>query len=197
MAKTELRKGGPERLPRKWPRRSNLMRATIQILAGVAMMVVAPAFADPAYTVNDVLNFVQKAKEVSLGRGRGLCFDDEDTCNKAATPTRFDLMVNFEFDSDHLTPAAQSNLGVFAQALRDPQMKGTKFAIDGFTDATGTEVYNLHLSERRAEAVVSYLSVHGVDRGSLIAKGFGPTKPRAPDHPFDPINRRVETHLAE
>ena len=105
-------------------------------------------------------------------------------------------MVNFEFDSDRLTQSAQANLGQFAQALHDPQLKGTKFAIDGFTDATGAEVYNLHLSERRAEAVVNYLFQHGVERTNLIAKGFGPTKPRAPD-PFDPINRRVETHLVE
>lgn len=171
------------------------MRATIQILAGVAIMMAAPAFADPAYKAQDVIEFFHKAKEAKLGATRAICFDDENNC-KTAAPKPFDLMVNFEFDSDRLTPAAQTNLGEFAQALHDPQLKGQKFAIDGFTDATGTEVYNQHLSERRAEAVVSYLSVHGVDRASLIAKGFGPTKPRAPD-PFDPVNRRVETHLAE
>ncbi len=172
------------------------MRATVSIFAGVALMLATPVFADPAYTSQDVVNFFHKAAQQSkLGKTRGICFDDE--CKPAeAAPKKFDLMVNFEFDSDHLTQAAQVNLGQFAEALHDPQLKGQKFAIDGFTDATGTEVYNLHLSERRAEAVVQYLSQHGVERGSLVAKGFGPTKPRAPD-PFDPINRRVETHLVE
>jgi outer membrane protein OmpA-like peptidoglycan-associated protein len=169
------------------------MRATIQILAGVAMMMAAPAFADPAYKAKDVIEFFRKEK---LGPGRGICFEGVDKCNNTDAPKRFDLMVNFEFDSDHLTPAAQTNLGEFAQALHDPHLKGTKFAIDGFTDATGTEVYNQSLSERRAVAVATYLSSHGVDRATLIAKGFGPTKPRAPD-PFDPVNRRVETHMAE
>jgi outer membrane protein OmpA-like peptidoglycan-associated protein len=171
------------------------MRATIQVLAGVVMMMGAPAFADPAYTARDIVEYFHKAKDAKLGASRAICFDDESNC-KTAAPKPFDLMVNFEFDSDHLTSAAQTNLGEFAQALHDPQLKGQKFGIDGFTDATGTEAYNQNLSERRAEAVVSYLSSHGIDRASLIAKGFGPTKPRAAD-PFDPVNRRVETHLAE
>ncbi len=109
-------------------------------------------------------------------------------------------MVNFEFDSDRLTPAAQANLDQFADALKDPRvkenLKGEKFAIDGFTDATGAEFYNQTLSQRRAAAVVNYLQQRGVDRTALVAKGYGPTKPRAPD-PFDPINRRVETHLVD
>jgi outer membrane protein OmpA-like peptidoglycan-associated protein len=168
------------------------MRATIQILAGVAMMMAAPAFADPTYTAKDVVEFFHKAK---LGATRRICFEGVDNCNTEA-PQRFDLMVNFEFDSDHLTKAAQTQLNEFAQALHDPELKRQRFGIDGFTDATGTEVYNQQLSERRAEAVVNFLSQHGVERGNLIPKGFGPTKPRAPD-PLDPINRRVETHLAE
>jgi outer membrane protein OmpA-like peptidoglycan-associated protein len=155
-----------------------------------------PALADPAYTANSVVDYFRKAKAAELGKTRKICFEGDPDCAPAAAPKPFDLMVNFEFDSDRLTPAALENLGQFAQALHDPVLKEQKFAIDGFTDATGTEVYNQHLSERRAEAVVNYLSQHGVQRATLIAKGFGPTRPRAPD-PYDPVNRRVETHLAE
>ena len=108
----------------------------------------------------------------------------------------FDLLVNFEFNSDQLTPAAKENLDQFAKALQDPRLKGQKFEIDGHTDATGTEDYNLGLSERRANAVVAYLASQGIDATALIAKGFGKTKPRVAD-PFSAENRRVETHLIE
>lgn len=173
------------------------MRATLYTLAGVAMLMAAPAYADPAYTANKVVDYFRQAKAAKLGQARSICFEGDPACAPAATaPKPFDLMVNFEFDSDRLTSAAKENLGQFAQALHDPQLKGQKFAIDGYTDASGTEVYNLHLSERRAEAVANFLQAHGVGRDELVAKGFGPTKPRAPD-PFDPINRRVETHLVE
>ena len=177
------------------------MRASYLILAGVALSLATPAFADPAYKSDTVVDFLQqqiKAKE--LGKSRGLHLNESSATEPEAQPKHFDLMVNFEFDSDKLTTAAQANLDQFAAALRDPRvkdnLKGEKFAIDGFTDATGTENYNQTLSQRRAAAVVSYLQQKGVDRSALVAKGYGPTKPRAPD-PFDPINRRVETHLAD
>jgi len=176
------------------------MRASYLILAGVALSLATPAFADPAYKSDNVVDFLLKSKDAKLGKSRGLHLDEPATAQPEAQPKHFDLMVNFEFDSDKLTTAAQANLDQFAAALRDPRvkdnLKGEKFAIDGFTDATGTENYNQTLSQRRAAAVVSYLQQKGVDRSALVAKGYGPTKPRAPD-PFDPINRRVETHLAD
>jgi outer membrane protein OmpA-like peptidoglycan-associated protein len=177
------------------------MRASLLFAASLAIVCatpacVLPAAADPAYTADKVIDFFAQAKAAKLGASRKICFEGDPDCAPKAAPKPFDLMVNFEFDSDRLTTAAQENLGQFAQALHDPRLKGQKFAIDGFTDATGTEVYNKTLSERRAEAVARFLGSRGVERNSLIAKGYGPSKPRAPD-PFDPINRRVETHLEE
>jgi outer membrane protein OmpA-like peptidoglycan-associated protein len=176
------------------------MRASLFIAAGVALSLTAPALADPAYTSNKVVDFLLQSKAHKLGATRGLHLDEPATAQPEAQPKRFDLMVNFEFDSDRLTAAAQANLDQFAAALRDPRvmdnLKGERLAIEGFTDATGTERYNMGLSERRAEAVVNYLAQKGVSREELVAKGFGPTKPRAAN-PYDPINRRVETHLVE
>jgi len=172
------------------------MRSSILLVGGLAFTLATPAFADPAYTANKVVDFFVKAKTLKGQATRKICFEGDPACGpKAAAPKPFDLLVNFEFDSDRLTATAKENLGQFAEALHDPQLKNQKFAIDGFTDATGAERYNLNLSERRAEAVVNYLAQHGVDRANLIAKGFGPTQPRVPD-PFDAANRRVETHLA-
>lgn len=176
------------------------MRASLLIAAGFALALATPAFAGPAYTQDKVIDFLLQSKQHKLGASRGLHLDETAAAQPEAQPKRFDLMVNFEFDSDRLTAAAQANLDQFAAALRDPRvsqnLKDEKLAIDGFTDATGTEVYNDRLSERRAEAVVNYLAQKGVSREALVAKGFGPTKPRAPN-PFDPLNRRVETHLLD
>jgi OmpA-OmpF porin, OOP family len=173
------------------------MRASFLLVAGLTIGLATPAFADPAYKANNIVDYFLKAKAAKLGQSRKICFEgDPDCAPAAAAPKPFDLMVNFEFDSDRLTPAARENLGQFAQALHDPQLKDQKFAIDGFTDATGAEVYNLHLSERRAVAVVNFLAQHGVAAQNLIPKGFGPTKPRVAD-PYDAANRRVETHFEE
>jgi outer membrane protein OmpA-like peptidoglycan-associated protein len=186
-----------------------MRKSSIPGLGATALFAIAslaftvPSKADPAYTSAQVLAVFTKDKAAAeaskkLGKTRAFCFQSDPDCGAPATQliTHFDLLVTFEFDSDRLTEPAKQNLTQFAKALKDAQLKGTKFEIDGHTDATGAELYNLGLSERRANAVVGYLASQGVDPATLTPKGFGKSKPRVAD-PFGPENRRVETHLLE
>jgi OOP family OmpA-OmpF porin len=179
------------------------MRTSLKVALGLSFgLIVSPvafagsALADPAYKANTVADFFANAATQS--KTRSICFGTAAECPAPPSPAqaKFDLLVNFEFNSDKLTQAARENLDQFAQALADPRLKGQKFEIDGHTDATGAEQYNLGLSERRAAAVVAYLASKGLDPADLKAKGFGKSKPRVAD-PFSPENRRVETHLLE
>ncbi len=187
------------------------MRVSTTLVFGAAVCLTAaspyagvkPAYADPAYTADKVVNLFLKDKAAAdafkaQSKTRAICVGTAAECPtpKAPAPATFDLLVNFDFNSDKLTQAAKQNLDQFAKALEDPRLKGEKFEIDGFTDATGTEVYNQGLSERRANSVVSYLTSHGLDSSALIPRGFGKTRPRVAD-PYSPENRRVETHLTE
>jgi outer membrane protein OmpA-like peptidoglycan-associated protein len=169
--------------------------STIAVLGLAASLIAHPAYAGPAYKAQAVADFFAKA---ALGKAKTICFGTAADCPQPPpdASAKFDLLVAFEFDSDKLTAAAKENLDQFAQALHDPRLKGQRFEIDGHTDATGPEQYNLGLSERRANAVIAYLAAQGVDARELIGKGFGKTKPRTSD-PFSPENRRVETHLLE
>ncbi len=182
------------------------MRASLTLAFGAAVCLatapwalVAPAQADPAYSAKKVVDLFVKDKAArEAGKTRAICVGTAAECPtpKAPAPAHFDLLVNFDFNSDKLTQAAKDNLNQFAKALQDPQLKGEKFEIDGHTDATGTEEYNFGLSERRADAVVSYLASQGIDASELIPKGFGKTKPRVAN-PYSAENRRVETHMLE
>jgi outer membrane protein OmpA-like peptidoglycan-associated protein len=178
------------------------MRASLFVTVGAAFgllttqaLTSAPAHADPAYKAKAVADFF--ADEL-LGKSKSICFGTAADCPapKTEAAAKFDLLVNFEFDSDRLTAAAKENLDQFAKALKDPRLKGQDFEIDGHTDAVGAELYNQGLSERRAASVVAYLASQGLDPGALKAKGFGMSKPRGSD-PYSPENRRVETHLLE
>jgi OmpA-OmpF porin, OOP family len=178
------------------------MRATslvaVVVTAGLltaSALIAAPAHADPAYKASAVADFFADAK---MGKPRSICFGTAAECPTpvSGAAAKFDLLVNFEFNSDKLTQAAKENLDQFAKALQDPRLKGQNFEIDGHTDATGAELYNLGLSERRAASVVAYLAGQGLDAATLKAKGFGKSKPRVAD-PFSAQNRRVETHLLE
>ncbi len=109
-----------------------------------------------------------------------------------AAASAYDLLVTFQLGSAQLTPQARQNLDEFASALLSPELGIFKFAVDGHTDATGSESFNFALSERRAASVVDYLMSRGVAADRLIAKGYGESRPLRAD-PFDPVNRRVET----
>lgn len=113
----------------------------------------------------------------------------------AAAPvasSAYDLLVTFRLGSDQLTRQARQNLDEFANALLSPELGAYKFAVDGHTDATGTENFNLGLSRRRAASVVQYLRDRGVAPDRLIPTGYGESRPLRSD-PYDPVNRRVET----
>jgi outer membrane protein OmpA-like peptidoglycan-associated protein len=194
-------------------KKGSLMRASLTLIVTVAVCVAAmplafitSARAGPAYSSEQVMQVLLKDKAAvdayksavsgKSGPPRKICVGTAEECPAPSPPTvaHFDLLVNFEFNSEKLTQAAKENLDQFAKTLLDPRLSGEKFGIDGHTDAVGAEQYNQGLSERRANAVVSYLASQGVDASTLIAKGFGKTKPRVAN-PYSAENRRVETHL--
>ena len=107
--------------------------------------------------------------------------------------------VLFDFDSFALKPEATGTLQKLAAVLKS--YAPAPVLIEGHTDGKGDDSYNMTLSERRAEAVKRWLaSPGGVDAARVTTKGWGKTKPVAPnttlDGKDDPVgrqkNRRVE-----
>ena len=72
-----------------------------------------------------------------------------------------------------------------------------KLKIDGHTDNTGTDEYNLKLSDGRAASVKTYLISKGIDESRIISEGFGETTPVADNKTAAgrQQNRRVEMKL--
>jgi outer membrane protein OmpA-like peptidoglycan-associated protein len=77
--------------------------------------------------------------------------------------------------------------------------RGRRVRLEGHTDSREAPKRAVALSQARAEAVVRYLSAHGVDRSRLIARGFGPTRPLASNatRAGREANRRVEFRVVE
>ena len=153
------------------------------------------AVADGAdYSADDIIRHFEAASEPVT---RGICIGSDEACGKtgdAKPVSAFDLLVTFEKNSTELTESAQNNLLQFSAALRHPKLSGQRFAVEGFTDASGSVSHNLKLSEARALSVVSFLAELGINPSRLQAKGFGETRMRTADA-YDPANRRVETRL--
>ena len=103
--------------------------------------------------------------------------------------------VNFDNDKDMLRPDAVAILeGVVATLKSNP---GVKVEIAGHTDSRNSDWYNLGLGERRAKAVMGYLTSQGIDAGRLTTKSYGESMPIADNDTEEGRikNRRVELHI--
>lgn len=101
--------------------------------------------------------------------------------------------VQFETGSDHIAAASFPLLGQVAEAIQqNPDI--VRVSVDGHTDDVGNEKANLSLSQRRAVAVVRWLTEHGVDARRLESRGFGPRRPLVKEKTAEARakNRRVE-----
>lgn len=164
----------------------------LAVAVSAGALFAAPSFAAEAqFKAAGVVDFFLESAE--LGATRGICVGTADECRQDALPG-FDVMVNFELNSAVLTTDALLNLREVAKALVDPRLQDARFAIEGHTDALGSEVYNQGLAERRARSVAAFLADEGVSLDRLNAVGLGESSPRVAD-PFDPINRRVEMRI--
>lgn len=100
--------------------------------------------------------------------------------------------VQFEFDSFDLTEDARDVLDRLALVLNDELMREQVIEIEGHADATGSDFYNLTLSQLRARAVRAYLiQEHGIAGERLPFIGKGESEPYDPADPAAAVNRRV------
>ncbi len=107
------------------------------------------------------------------------------------------LVVNMPdvlFDSGQYTlkPAARERLArISGIVLAYPELK---MEIEGHTDAIGSDAFNQSLSEKRAASVRDYLVDNGVSINSVLARGYGKTRPIADNTTAAgrKLNRRVE-----
>jgi OOP family OmpA-OmpF porin len=100
--------------------------------------------------------------------------------------------IRFETGKAAILPDSESVLGEIVKLLQ--QNPDLKLRVEGHTDNQGNAAANQSISEKRAQAVVAWLTAHGVEAGRLTAKGWGQTKP-VEDNSTDEgraKNRRVE-----
>ena len=99
-------------------------------------------------------------------------------------------------NSSTLTPEAKSTLDRIAGDLGG-QRNGFMLELQGYTDGTGSEQYNIGLSQRRAEAVERYLVSKNVPLFRVSIVGLGKDNPIADNKTSTgrAQNRRVEVRV--
>ncbi|PIT13685.1 OmpA family protein [Snodgrassella alvi] len=103
--------------------------------------------------------------------------------------------VTFATNSSELSGSATSSLSSVAEVLA--KYVDTTISIAGYTDSTGNDSINIPLSQRRAQAVSSFLTSRGVAYNRISATGYGSASPIASNATVEgrAKNRRVEIRV--
>ncbi|HEX2686911.1 MAG TPA: OmpA family protein [Kofleriaceae bacterium] len=124
------------------------------------------------------------------------CADDEDCVNGLCRKTGQGSSggatcalstVYFGFDDSSVQNSERDRLGANVACIE--KTKGKNVYLIGHTDTSGTEEYNIALSERRAQAVADYMARLGTDPARLQVVPKGETEPTGLG---DDRDRRVE-----
>ena len=83
--------------------------------------------------------------------------------------------VLFEFDKAELRPGGQQKLDEIADRLKGANVQLINMI--GHADRIGNEKYNQQLSQKRAEAVKTYLAQKGVEESKVRTEGRGESQP--------------------
>lgn len=105
--------------------------------------------------------------------------------------------ILFDFDKSFLTDSAKMELNEVFNLLRNN--KSMYLEVQGHTDNKGQEGYNVNLSKKRADSVVSFLTKKGIESSRLQIKYFGAAKPVEPNESAAgrAKNRRVEFRVLQ
>ncbi len=125
----------------------------------------------------EIQNTVSGAKVYRVGEGIIVEFNDK---------------ILFGFDKSDLNAGAKGNIDKLITVLT--KYPDTNIEIQGHTDNTGTDSYNMSLSKRRASAVSNYLISKGISSRRTTTKGYGESAPNYSNDTEETRsqNRRVE-----
>ena len=84
--------------------------------------------------------------------------------------------IFYDYDKASLRPESKQALDEMAQIMRDNPNITIEMA--SHTDRHGGDVYNMNLSQRRAQSVIDYLISVGISKDRLQAQGYGKSRPK-------------------
>lgn len=112
-------------------------------------------------------------------------------------PLSTSYLIFFGWDKADLNAQAEEAIAKVTAYIEQLHRTGYEIVVNGHTDRSGEETYNLTLSNRRADAVKERLVKAGVAAENITSFGFGESDPRKPtaDGVRESANRRVEIFI--
>lgn len=120
--------------------------------------------------------FTVSKKFTTIGKQRSEDFKIDFSLKRIASKPIVLPDILYDFGKWNLKPQFQDSLQGLVQLLRDNP--GLVIELGSHTDSRGSEESNDILSQKRAQSVVNYLIMRGINPGRLTAKGYGERVPR-------------------
>lgn len=142
-------------------------------------------------SVDEITNALvsEPEKKVKTSRTRGFT----PAVKPLKKPKAISMQITFEKNSYRLTSKAKKILNAVGKAFNTDALYSSNFIIEGHTDASGADSYNLKLSQQRAKAVKTFLvKKHGIDLDRLETIGKGEYELMDKENPYSGKNRRVK-----
>jgi outer membrane protein OmpA-like peptidoglycan-associated protein len=121
------------------------------------------------------MTFAESPDDQEAGKTKADLFENFEpsrpSSRDTSTALAYKLNVYYDVGRSSVQPGSVSEL----LKLRDLLLKNPSLAVEisSHTDANGNAVTNEELSQRRANAIVRYLTSEGIDRARLIPVGYG------------------------
>lgn len=100
--------------------------------------------------------------------------------------------VYFDTNKYAINSASAATLNKLAGVFKE--YPDTNILVEGHTDSTGPDAFNMTLSQQRAQSVTTYLSGQGISSGRFTTNWYGPNQPKYDNGTVEgrAKNRRVE-----
>lgn len=106
----------------------------------------------------------------------------------------FDENSGVYFATNKSKVAGESEISLLKLISIFQKYPKTNIIVEGHTDSTGSDTYNMNLSKERAQAVTDYLTSNGIDSSRIETNWFGEEQPKFDNSTSEgrSKNRRVE-----
>lgn len=131
---------------------------------------------------------------IELERGKQLVFDQKKiSVGDALTLAN----ILFDVSKAELKKESKPELEKVVKFMKDNPT--AEIELSGHTSSEGDAAVNRSLSYRRVKACKDYITGKGIDAGRIVAVGYGPDRPVAPNdtEPNRKLNRRVEMRIVK
>lgn len=106
----------------------------------------------------------------------------------------FDENSGIYFDTNKSEVNSKSEISLLKLISIFQKYPKTNIMVEGHTDSTGRDTYNMELSQKRAQSVTNYLTRNGIDSSRIQTNWFGEEQPKYDNSTAEgrSKNRRVE-----